>query len=138
MVWDPITNSNIAKLESVQRHAIRFCCNDYCRPSHVTSGAWLGGPSIKARSEQSNNDVCIGSSITKLVEIPAGQYLIATGIATRGHHQLFLLIYCSINTYKRFCFPSIVRLWNGLPANEISVSTLEDFKLHVGAGILRT
>ena len=28
-VWDPITKSSIAKLESVQRHAARFCCSDY-------------------------------------------------------------------------------------------------------------
>ena len=28
-VWDPHTNVNIQKLESVQRHAARFCLGDY-------------------------------------------------------------------------------------------------------------
>ena len=36
-VWDPVTKSNIAKVESVQRRAARFCYNDYRRTSSVTS-----------------------------------------------------------------------------------------------------
>ena len=36
-VWDPVNKSIIAKLESVQRLAARFCCNDYRRTSSVTS-----------------------------------------------------------------------------------------------------
>ena len=32
-VWDPHTNVNINKLESVQRHAARFCLGDYSRYS---------------------------------------------------------------------------------------------------------
>ena len=59
-VWDPVTKSNIAKLESVQRRAARFCCNDLPpnQQCHFNvARTWMGGPSIKARPEQSHNDV---------------------------------------------------------------------------------
>ena len=36
-VWDPVTKSNIAKVESVQRRAARFCYKDYRQTSSVTS-----------------------------------------------------------------------------------------------------
>ena len=36
-VWDPHTNVNITKLESVQRRVARFCLGDYSRYSCVTS-----------------------------------------------------------------------------------------------------
>ena len=36
-VWDPHTNVNITKLESVQRRAARFCLGDYSHYSSVTS-----------------------------------------------------------------------------------------------------
>jgi len=35
-VWDPYTLSNINKLESIQRRAVRFCYNDFSRFSSVT------------------------------------------------------------------------------------------------------
>ena len=87
--------------------------------------AWLVGPSTKTRSGKATMMYRIANN---LVETPAGQYLIATGAATRGHHQQFLSIYCSINAYKGSFFPSTARLWHGLPTNVISVSTLEDFR----------
>ena len=36
-VWDPHTNVNITKLESVQRRAGSFCLGDYSQYSNVTS-----------------------------------------------------------------------------------------------------
>ena len=36
-VWDPITKTNINKVEAVQRRAARFCHNDYHRTSSVTT-----------------------------------------------------------------------------------------------------
>ena len=49
-VWDPHTNVNITKLESVQRCATRFCLGDYLHYSSVTSMLQLLDlPSLQSR-----------------------------------------------------------------------------------------
>ena len=49
-VWDPYTNVNIQKLESVRRRAARFCLGDYSRYSSVTSMLLLLDlPSLQSR-----------------------------------------------------------------------------------------
>ena len=116
----------------------RFCCRDYRQTSRVTSALQeLGWEDLQSRRDQ-NKATMMYRNFNNFVEIPEGQYLNATGVATREHHQQFLPVYCSINAYKGSFFPSKVRLWNGLPANVISAPTLEDFKLLVGGGILRS
>ena len=83
-VWDPVTKSNIAKVESVQRRAARFCYNDYRRTSSVTSMLQeLGWEDLQSRREQ-NKDAMMYRIVNNLVEIPAGQYLTAAGVSTRG------------------------------------------------------
>ena len=53
---------------------------------HINSArAWMGGPSIKARSEQSDSDVY--RIISNLVEIPVGQYLNAMGSLFESVHD---------------------------------------------------
>ena len=49
-VWDPHTNVNITKLESVQRCATRFCLGDHSQYSSVTSMLQLLDlPSLQSR-----------------------------------------------------------------------------------------
>ena len=49
-VWDPRTTVNIRRLESVQRHAARFCLNDFSRYTSVTSMlSTLNLPSLQSR-----------------------------------------------------------------------------------------
>ena len=51
-VWDPHTTANILKLESIQRHAARFCLNDHSRYSGVTNLLLsLNLPSLQSRSK---------------------------------------------------------------------------------------
>ena len=86
-VWDPVTKSNIAKSESVQRRAARFCCNDYHRTSSVTLMLQeLGWEDLQSRGDQ-NKATMMYRIANNLVVFPAGQYLVATGIATTGHQQ---------------------------------------------------
>ena len=72
-----------------------------------------------------------------LIEIPADQYLTATGISTRGRQQRFLVPYCSTNAYNGSFFPSAVCLWNSLPASAIAAPTTDDIKILISAGIPR-
>ena len=119
-VWTPVTKSNIAKVESVQRRAARFCYNDYHRTSSVTSMLQeLGWEDLQSRRGQ-NKVAMMYRIVNNLVELPTDQYLTAAGVSTSGHQQRFLVQYCSINAYKGSFFPSAVRVWNSLPASAIS------------------
>ena len=49
LVWDPYTNVNIQKVESVQRCAARFYLGDYCQYSSVTNMLLLlGFPNLQS------------------------------------------------------------------------------------------
>ena len=96
---DPVTKSSIAESESVQMlpPLPRFCCSNCRNPSSATSVLQeFGWEDLQSRPDQ-NKAAMIYRIVNNLVEIPAGQYLIATGTATREHHQHFLPIYCSIS-----------------------------------------
>ena len=70
-VWNPVTKSNIAKVESVQKCAARVCYNDYRRTNSVTSMLQeLGWEDLQPRREQ-NKDAMIYRIVNNLVEIPS-------------------------------------------------------------------
>ena len=117
---------------------VLFCCNDYRRTSSVTSMLQeLGWEDLQSRRDQNKITMMYTIACNLAAEIPSGQNLTATGAATRGHHQRFLSMHCSINAYKESFFLSTVRLWNGLSTNFISAPTLDALKLLVGASMLR-
>ena len=89
--WDPVKISSIAKLESVQRRAARFCCKNIT--SMMQELCW---EDLQLRRGQSKVTMMLRIA-NKLDEIPAGQFRTATGVATRRHQQRFLPIHCSIN-----------------------------------------
>ena len=79
-VWDPYTNTNIKKLEMVQRRAARFVKGDYDRTSSVT--AMLD--ELKA--------TMFYRIVYGLVCVPSTPFLISTLVsATRGHDMKFLV-----------------------------------------------
>ena len=103
-------NQYCQRLESVQRRATKFCCNIYHRTSSVALiPQELVCEDLQSRRDQ-NKATLMYRIVNNLIEIPAGQYLTATGVATRGHHQRYLPIYCSINAYKGPVFPPTVHL----------------------------
>ena len=135
--WDPYTKTNSAKVEAVQRRAARFCFNDYRQTSSVSSMMQdLGWEQLQTRRQQ-NKTVMMYRIVNNLVEIPANQYLIPTGVSTRGHQQRFLPYYCSVNAYQGSFFPSAIRLWNALPASTVSAQSIDDFKDLICADIPR-
>ena len=66
--------------------------------------------------------------IHQVVAIPAQPYLIPRGVAstTRGHCQRYQLPYSRLQCHQQSFFPSTIRLWNELPAEAISASTLDN------------
>ena len=63
-----------------------------------------------------------------LVDIPVEPYLTPSTGMTRGHDSRFFQIRTSNTTYQQSFFPRTVILWNQLPQNAVSQTTLEAFQ----------
>jgi hypothetical protein len=60
------------------------------------------------------------------VATPAQPYLIPRGVAstTSGHCQRYQLPYWRLQCHQQSFFPPTIRLWNELPAEAVSASTV--------------
>ena len=127
-VWDPWTQTNISKIEAVQRRAAHFTLGDYRRTSSVSSMLHqLKWDNLITRRQQSKVTM-IYRVIHQLVAIPSAPYLQPTSVRTRGNNMRFLVPFTSVNSYKNSFFPSTVRLWNSLPSDITRMQSLEAFK----------
>ena len=130
VVWDPITQKNITELERVQRKAARFVMGDYKTTSSVRSMLeHLKWPTLEERRKRAKVTM-LYRIIHQVVAIPVQPYLIPRGVAstTRGHCQRYQLPYSRLQCHQQSFFPSTIRLWNELPAEAVSASTVDAFK----------
>ena len=129
-VWDPNTNTNINKLEMVQRRAARFVKGDYDRTSSViTMLSELGWDTLQERRQHAKATMFY-RIVYGLVCVPTTPFLIpATVSATRGHSMKFLVPQSSVNAHMYSFFPSTTRIWNQLPQQVVSAPSLEAYKL---------
>ena len=102
-VWDPHTNVNIQKLESVQRCAARFRVGDYSRYSSVRSMLLsLDLPSLQFRQKL--------AKLTTMYKLINGTLHIPFNSLTPNHCDsrdgYFMQLQCRTDSYK---------LWNSLP-----------------------
>ncbi|MEW8548097.1 MAG: reverse transcriptase family protein, partial [Candidatus Thiodiazotropha sp.] len=126
--WDPYTQTNINKLEAVQRRAARFVTGDYHTTSSVSDMINdLGWETLQQRRTQAK--LVMMYRITHgLIDIPATQLLHPAALSTRGHSMRYLVPFCRIDAYRCSFFPSGIRLWNQLPESIATAPTLETFK----------
>ena len=129
-VWDPYTNTNIKKLEMVQRRAVRFVKRDYDRTSSVTAMLdELGWDTLQERRQQAKATMFY-RIVYGLVCVPSTPFLIPTLVSTtRGHDMKFLVPQSSVNAHKYSFFRSTTRIWNQLPQQAVSAPSLEVYKL---------
>jgi hypothetical protein len=77
------------------------------------------------------NVILLYRIIHQVVAIPAQPYLIPRprGVASttraRGHCQRYQLPYSRLQCHQQSFFPSTIRLWNELPAEAVSASTVD-------------
>ena len=100
-VWDPHTNVNIQKHESVQRCAARFCLGDYSRYSSVRSMLLLLDlPSLQFRQKL--------AKLTTIYKLINGNLHIPFNPLTPNHRDsrngYFMQLQCRTDSYK-FSFP---------------------------------
>ena len=111
-VWDPQTNINIQALESVQRHAARFCLGDYSRYSSVTSMLLLLGlPSLQSRRSLAKLTI-MNKIIKGHLHIPSNSLILNYHDSRDGY---FTQLQSRTVSYKFLFFPSTIKLWNSLP-----------------------
>ena len=128
-VWDPASQKNIDKLESVQRRAARFVMNRYHNTSSVGQMiTTLGWQSLEQRRKISRLSMLykIDNSLahcptikSKLVPLPARQ--------RRSPSRQLKLITCRTQYRGSSFLPRTVRDWNGLPENAVGAETLDTF-----------
>ena len=126
--WAPHTETDIRKLEMVQRRAVRFVFNNYQRTSSVTEMMEkLGWQTLQQRRDYARLTMMY-RIVHQLVDIPAEPYLTPLTGRTRGHDSRFRQILTSYAGYQYSFFPRTIILWNQLLQSDVSQSTLEAFQ----------
>ena len=127
-----------SQIEMVQRRAARFVMSDYNQQSSVSLMLQkLQWQSLNERRAHSKT-IMLYRIMNCLVAIPAAPpYVFLSSEGTRGHHLQLRQQHCRILTYQHSFFPSVVHLWNALPAEVVSASSIEAFKHHLSSVTLR-
>ena len=130
IIWSPHTQSAICKIETVQRKAARFVCNNYYRYSSVTNMLQqLGWPTLERRRSEAKATMMY-KIINNLVQVNQRD-LICNYSNTRGHPFRFIHLPSRIDVYCHSYFPSAIRIWNNLPESVILSTTLDLFKYNL-------
>jgi len=148
-VWAPHTQSNIDRIEAVQRRAARSTVNDWSRPTNqpalisapprtVVKGSassileYLGWESLEERRLRSRVTMMY-RIVHELVAIPVQPNLQLNTRDTRGHSIKFLVPSARVDAYRFSFFPVTVTLWNSLPTDVVLAPSVESFKNRVAA-----
>ena len=131
MIWDPYTQSDIQKLETIQRRAARFCTNNYKRTQGTVTNilSKLNWPTLQQRRTVARL-VTMYKIQHHEVTIPVPHYIQRQqGKSTRYyHHMKFRVMGPSSNTYKFSFFPRTIPEWNDLPHALLDCSKQSLFK----------
>ena len=126
-VWDPYYNTDIYKLEKVQRRAARWILSDCSRNSAMSLLSSLSIPTLQQR-RQSSRLTLFYKIINNTLPISIPSHYQRTRFCTRQHHpNQFILPQATLNTYKYSFYPRPVKDWNELPINIIESRNLDEF-----------
>ena len=139
-MWDPHTESDIDRLQTVQRRAARFVMGDWRRRSSVTAMLQhLQWPSLQRRRSEAKLAMLYKIQ-HQLIDIPVAPNLqpLPAGLRTRGHSQRFFVPQPRVDAYKYSFFVSVTPLWNGLSPETVAALSLITFisRLH-GSDLLK-
>ena len=111
--WDPYLNKDILKVESVQRRAARFVCNNYKQTSSVTDMLnTLGWDTLQYR-RQHNRIRMMTKIVKQKVAIPSEAYLSPANTRTRAANSYkFRHIAAKTSLFQNSFFPRTIPEWN--------------------------
>ena len=130
-VWDPHSQTNINKLEAVQRRAARFVVNRYHNTSSVSCMIdKLNWPSLQHRRRVARLTM-LRKILDKDATFSMKNINPAPSRRRRGHSRQLVQIQCRTD-YRKFSFlPNTIREWNGLPSSAVEAASLDSFKSRV-------
>ncbi|XP_072043590.1 uncharacterized protein [Amphiura filiformis] len=137
-VWDPHTKDQVSQIDMIQRRAARFVKSDYNqRHSVIQMLARLQWQSLYERRAHSKV-IMLYRIIHGLGAIPAAPpYLFPSTESTRGHQHQFKQQHCRIQSFQHSYFPSVICIWNTLPASVVTAQSLEIFRIRLKPLTLR-
>ena len=128
-VWDPHTDSDIKKIEAVQKRAARFVFNSYSRQIRVTPLLQsLGWFPLKERRARAKVTLLFKASMKPpVVEISTNHLSkVQANIRTRQYGNYFTP-FVRTGTHIFSFFNSTIRLWNDMPTDAKSATSLSLF-----------
>ena len=118
-IWDPHHQTDINKLENVQRRAARFVQGDFKQTSSVTAMLnKLKWPSLQQRRKELRIRL-LTKIIQDKVTVSKHHLIPARERPRRTHDYQFKLITCNRNFRQYAFFPRTIRDWNALPADSV-------------------
>jgi len=127
IVWSPYCQSDIDKLEMVQRRSARFVMNRKDRYASVTNMMrLLGWPTLKSRRTNAKL-IMLYKIINNIVDVDLDGNLLmsASSHNTRCH---LTQQYSRVDAYKYSFVPSAIKLWNTLPHDIVYQETVNNFQ----------
>ena len=110
IIWDPHTDTNIHKLEMVQRRSARHIMHNYTRHASVTTMLrHLDLPTLQQRRQHSKI-IMLYRIRHQLASIPTATYIRPS---TRNT-QHYILPYARTLVFQTSFFPCTIKIWNNL------------------------
>ena len=130
VVWLPHYQTDIDRLEMVQRRSARFVLNKKDRYASVTKMMEsLGWPSLQSRRTNAKL-IMFYKIINDIVDVDIDDNILVpvTCHYTRGH---LMQPYTRVDAYKYSYMPSSIKLWNTLPGDVTKQNSVENFQANL-------
>lgn len=129
IVWDPYTQGNINKIESVQKKAARFVYRSYSWRTSASALVKKAGLECLQKRRQRDRLKFMHLLFHDKLGIHKHTYIEPVSKrATRSHHNKKIKEYsCRTETFANSFFPRTIREWNRLPAGVVECPTTDSF-----------
>ena len=126
-VWSPGQRTLSDAIESVQRRAALYVCNNFRRTASVTTMLESLERNTLEERRYKSRVTMLFKIIHSLVAIPKAQ-LLQTTRETRGNSTKFHQLRTTQAYHSNTFFPSTIKIWNSLPSLISSTTDLDIFK----------
>ena len=127
-IWDPYYNTDMNKLEIIQRRAARWVLSDYNRTSSVTSMLnQLSWPTLQMRRKISRLQL-FHNILHHHVPLSIPPHYLPAVRLTRQYHPLhFILPIVSTTSHQQSFYSRTIKEWNNLPTFILDISDYNQF-----------